>query len=287
MICQTLPKIIQPIIDNLPAIIISITDALLDNLPLLLSGIWALIKGIVAAIPSLLKALWEATKGALASTASHLKEWLSPVWNAIKEWFSSTWNSIKEWFSNLAQSVVDKVKNIFAKVKDAVLYPFKKAIEAVKDLFGGLKLSFPNIKLPHFAVSPKGWKIGDLLKGTIPKLEVEWYAKAMNNPMIMDEPTAFGVNARGQVMAGGEAGSEVVSGTNTLMNMISDAVAAQNDALVSYLQRLIQMLADYFPQILESMDRDFVFNDGTMAAYLAPAMDTELGRLKGRKDRGR
>ena len=42
---------------------------------------------------------------------------------------------------------------------------------------------------------------------SVPKLDVDWYAKAMNAPMIMNKPTAFGVNKDGQVMAGGEIGS--------------------------------------------------------------------------------
>jgi hypothetical protein len=81
------------------------------------------------------------------------------------------------------------------------------------------------------------------MKGKIPKLGIEWYAKAMNNPMIMTKPTVFGYNAAtGSLQAGGEAGSEVVSGTNTLMNMISTAVSGQNSELVMVLYRILEAI---------------------------------------------
>jgi hypothetical protein len=153
-----------------------------------------------------------------------------------------------------------------------------------------MKLEFPNIKLPHFSVSPSGWKIGDLLKGSIPKLSIQWYAQAMKNPMIMTKPTIFGYDgSTGQLMGGGEAGSEVVSGTNTLMNMIQGAVAAQNETLAYYLQNLIEMLSNYFPQILDGMEnpRLAVFDPNQAAAALAVPMNYQLGKLSTQKGRGR
>jgi hypothetical protein len=151
-----------------------------------------------------------------------------------------------------------------------------------------MKLEFPKIKMPHFSISPSGWKIGDLLDGSIPKLGIEWYAKAMNEPQIMTSPTVFGYNpATGKLKGGGEAGSEVVSGTNTLMNMISQAVASQNGGIIGYLQQLIAMLADYLPQIIANSGQDIVTEDGTIIAHFAPLFDEEFGRMKDREDRGR
>ena len=31
--------------------------------------------------------------------------------------------------------------------------------------------------MPHFGITPEGWKIGDLLKGSIPHLSIDWYAR--------------------------------------------------------------------------------------------------------------
>ena len=90
-------------------------------------------------------------------------------------------------------------------------------------------------------------------------------------------------------MGGGDgSGGEVVSGANTLMGMIREAVASTNEAVVYYLQKIIEILCDYFPQVLVALQNmKLVANDGTILAYYAPKFDKELGRIKDRKDRGR
>ena len=65
------------------------------------------------------------------------------------------------------------------------------------------------------------------------------------------------------------------------------AGAAQGNGLEQYFQRLIEMLADYFPRIVNGMDRPIEFNPNSMAAALAVPMNQELGRISVRKDRGR
>ena len=256
---------------------------------------------------------WEEVKTAFAeskvgkffiNTFNKAKEKAVAAWKDAKSKFSQRWEEVKSafaegkvgsYFKDTFTKAKDKAVSAWSNIKEKLAEPVEKAkqvisgiVDKIKGLFTNMKLKFPNIKLPHFSVKPAGWKIGDLLKGSIPKLGIEWYAKAMKTPMLMDKSTIFGYNsATGNFMGGGEAGSEMVGGTNTIMNMIKAAVAAQNDGVVYYLQRLIAILADYFPQVLASMDRDFVFNDGTMAAHLAPAMNVELGKIKSRKDRGR
>ena len=63
----------------------------------------------------------------------------------------------------------------------------------------------------------------------------EWYKKAMDNPMILNNPTIFGAMG-GKLLAGGEAGSEMVIGTNTLMETIRQAVAGlvSGDTNINY-----------------------------------------------------
>ncbi|MBR5003992.1 MAG: hypothetical protein IKY14_00835 [Erysipelotrichaceae bacterium] len=189
--------------------------------------------------------------------------------------------SVTDKFNSIKEKIITPIENARDKIKGIV--------DKIKGFFSGMKISFPHISLPHFSISPGGWKIGDLLKGKIPKLSIKWYQEAMQNPMIMTRPTIFGYDAgSGQLMAGGEAGSEVVSGTSTLMRMIQSAVAVQNEAIVYYLQKIIEILADYFPQVLDAlMNMGIVLDDGTLVGRLAPAMDIELGKIKIRKDRGR
>ena len=145
------------------------------------------------------------------------------------------WDTIKE----KAKALWENLKATFQRIGDAIMTPINKAKDFVKGVidkiksFFQFKVELPKIKLPHFAITPKGWKLGDLLKGSLPKLGIDWYAKAMNNGMILDNPTVFGVSRNGNLLGAGEAGSEVVVGTNSLMNMIRSATAGAGGVSVN------------------------------------------------------
>jgi len=98
----------------------------------------------------------------------------------------------------------------------------KKVADTLKDIFTG-NFKFPHIPLPHFSIYPQGWKISDLLSGTIPSLKIDWYAKAMDKGIVLDGATIFGMNANGQLMGGGEKGREIIIGEKSLMNAIRNA----------------------------------------------------------------
>ena len=257
-------------------------------------GVKQSISNIVNAIKNFLINTWNAIKTALSSVMTAIKNVISGVWdrigdsvmnvvNKIKSFFSSAWDGIKTTASKAWNEIFEKITSPIRKAQDTI----KGIVDKIKGFFN-FTVSLPKIKLPHFSIKPSGWKIGDLLEGSIPSLGIEWYAKAMKNPMVMTKPTVFGYNAEtGKLQAGGEAGAEVVSGAGTLMGMISAAVASQNEALVYAIERIIEILAVYFPQLLEALDMDIVLQDGVLVGRLAPKMNEELGRISARKDRGR
>ena len=94
----------------------------------------------------------------------------------------------------------------------------------------------------------------------VPHFSIDWYKKAMDDPMIMDQPTAFGINRSGQIMAGGEAGSEVVSGTDTLMGMIKGAVSSngisKEDLYSTIVEALVYVMKNYGLNLLLGIDAD-------------------------------
>ena len=262
-LCQVIPQIIQPIIDNLPSIIISIVSALVDNLPALIQGAISLIMGIVQALPQIIQALIDALPTVVEMLVTALlqnipalisgfiqvfigvagayKEIFASLTEVFPKVFEGIWGAVKnifapagDWFKEKFINAKDKIVGVFSNIKEKLSAPFEKAKDAIKSVvdkikgfFTNLKLTFPSIKLPHFTVKPSGWQIGDLLKGKIPSLGISWYAKAMNNPMIMNKPTIFGYDAgTGNLLGGGETGSELVVGTNTLLSMIKSAVAS-------------------------------------------------------------
>ena len=102
----------------------------------------------------------------------------------------------------------------------------------------------------------------------------------------MNQPTIFGYDdATNKFLAGGEAGSETVVGTQNLMDMIQTAVNSENNVMVQFFTRLIDLLEDFFPQVLENMGYDLVLDTGVLVAETAPQMDDELGKIFTRKGR--
>ena len=133
-------------------------------------------------------------------------------WDTIKKKASELWKNIQITFENIRKSISEKIEA----AKEAV----RKAIEKIKNLFD-FKFSWPKLKMPHFSVSGSANPLDWFSQG-VPKISVSWYAKAMKDGMILNSPTIFGMQ-NGRLLGGGEAGSEVVVGTNSLMNMIRQA----------------------------------------------------------------
>lgn len=277
-----------------------------QNFTMAINAIKTIISTVLNAIKTVITTVWNAIKKVVQTVMDGIKNVVSKVWNGIKNAVSSAVNAVKSTVSSVFNSVKSKVTSVFNSIKStatrvwngiktAITKPIETArdtikgiVDKIKGFFSGMSLSFPKIKLPHFSISPAGWKIKDLLEGSIPKLGIEWYAKAMNKPMVMTQPTVFGYNsASGQLMGGGEAGSEMVGGTNTVMQMISDAVASQNSGIVYYLKKIIDLLAQFFPNMLEALDISLVVDGEELATVLASPMNNALGKISLRKGRGR
>ena len=102
--------------------------------------------------------------------------------------------------------------------------------------------SLPKLKLPHPKIEGKF----SLDPPSVPHFSIDWYAKAMDAGMIMNRPTVFGYDAvSNKLMAGGEAGSETVVGTQSLMNMIQDAVNNSGNRDDGAIQALLEAIYNW------------------------------------------
>lgn len=135
-----------------------------------------------------------------------IKEKASAVWNTIKTTVNTVITNIKTAFNNLKASLINTFNSIkqtaqtvWTAIKLAITHPVEMAllgvrtvIEKIKGLFSNFNIKLPHIKLPHFSISPPGWKIGDLLQGKIPKLGISWYDKGG----IFKSPSIIGVGEK-------------------------------------------------------------------------------------------
>lgn len=81
----------------------------------------------------------------------------SAIWGKV----TAAANGIRDRFMAPINSLKDKVRGIVDKIKG----------------FFSFSVSAPHIPLPHFSITPAGWKLGDLLKGVKPSLSISWYAQ--------------------------------------------------------------------------------------------------------------
>lgn len=211
--------------------------------------------------------------------------WLWQNWDTVKAKASDVWDAISKFVGNMVDSAKQKFNEMVAKAnqefnnlktaasdiwngitstisgainkaKDAV----QTAIDKIKGFFN-FRVSWPHIPMPHFSISPAGWSVGDLLKGKIPSLGVDFYAKGG----IMTSPTIFGMNG-GRPMVGGEAGPEAVLplNKNTLGQIgagIQSATKNETGMILGMLETMISILE----AILEK-DPDIILDGDSIVA---------------------
>jgi hypothetical protein len=193
---------------------------------------------------------WTAIKSSVTKTVEEIKSSISGAWDGISEkvttvlntldsLVSTTWGTIESTVSSAVENVRSSISSGFEEAKSTVTSVFEtvastisekmnaaketvsSVVEAIKGFFN-FEFTWPHIPLPHINYT----LIEVPVLGTIPdptSLSIDWYAKAMKDGMILNNPTIFGM-MNGHLLAGGEAGSETVVGTSSLMNMIQAAV---------------------------------------------------------------
>lgn len=191
------------------------------------------ITNIFNAIRNTASSVWNSIKSTVSNVVTSIKNTAVNIFNALKNTVTNIWNGIRDAVSNVVNSVKNTISNvwggikntvsgIFDGVKNAIEGPMNRAKEIVKGVidsikgFFDFKFSWPNLPLPHFSISPKGWSIGDLVKGKIPSLGIKWHADGG----IFNRPTLLGDGTHGV----GEAGAEAVLPIDTLFGYIVDAM---------------------------------------------------------------
>lgn len=188
--------------------VITIIGTLISTVGTIISGIGAL-SGVITTMSTIFSGPVVLAIGAVVAAGVLL--WQN--WDTVKEKASALWEKISEVFNNIKNTISEKI--------DAAKTAVHDGIEKIKGFFN-FQFTWPKMKVPHFSVAgslnPINW-----LKDGLPKISVEWYAKAMNQPRILDGATIFGAS-NGKLLGGGEAGREVVMGYDRLKEMVGQNV---------------------------------------------------------------
>lgn len=232
------------------------------------------IKNTIATVFNTIKevasTVWNAIKEAISTVINTIKEVISNVFNAIKDFATNVWegiknviinpiknayNSIKTTIGNVKDNMVNtfnniksKVTSVFNTIKEKMTKPVETARDKIKGIVDKIKGFFdfefklPKMKVPKFGIKPKGWKVGDLMEGKIPKLSVTWNAEGG----IFRKPTIFNTaNAGPQGVA--EAGSEAILPLSRLEDWINTGfsrIVNNNYYSSEKIDRLIEVAED-------------------------------------------
>lgn len=147
---------------------------------------------------------------------------VTDITNKFVEWATSVdWTEVGRVAKACFSTIGSAIKAVWPIIETLIKW-IGKAIDIANDLFEG-KWELPKITLPHPYIKPRGWKIGDLLKGSIPSIGIDWYSKGYDG-LVLDGATIFGMNKNGEFMAGGERGREIIIGEDKLRSMMGGTV---------------------------------------------------------------
>ena len=233
---------ISTTISNIWNTIVGFLTPILDGIKNTFTTIWNTIKTVVSTainnIHTVITTVWNSIKSVISNVLNAIRTMVSNILNNVKSTFTSVWDSIKSTVSNVINGiestissglnsakstvtgVLNGIKSTFTSVWNGCKSIVSGAINKIKSIMN-FSWSLPHLKLPHISISGSF----SLTPPSVPHFGIEWYKKAMDDGMIMNQPTIFGYNAKSnQFLAGGEAGSETVVGTQNLMDMIQEAV---------------------------------------------------------------
>ena len=251
------------------------------------------IKGIAAAAMEGVKGYYSAgytfidnlTGGKLSAVANKFKSKMSEAKQAVLNKISEIKNSFSNGLGNAYSTVTNilgNIKNKFSNIMDSAKNIVSNAINRIKSFFN-FSWSLPHLKLPHISISGSF----SLTPPSVPHFGIDWYKKAMDDGMIMNQPTIFGYNAKSnQFLAGGEAGSETVVGTQSLMDMIRVAVDRNNTDLIDEVHALHVGMNDLMGLMYNKLSSlKVVMNTGELVGVLTDPIDEALGRKQIREGR--
>ncbi|HEL2035523.1 TPA: phage tail tape measure protein [Streptococcus suis] len=203
LVISTVWEVIKTVVETAINVVLGIITAVMQIINGNWSGAWETIKGVFSTvwngIQSIVQTILSAIQSYIGNVMSGISGTISNIWNAISGTVSNILNGISNTVSNIWNGIKNSISNAINGARDAV----SNAINAIKGLFN-FQIRWPHIPLPHFSISGSANPL-DWLKGGVPKIGIEWYAKGG----ILTKPTAFGMNGN-NLMVGGEAGNEAI-----------------------------------------------------------------------------
>lgn len=257
-------------------------------------GLWNGIKKVFSTVVDWIKENWVAMllflvnplAGVFKYCYDHFegfRNFVNNMVNSVKKAFTGAWEHIKNTFSKIGSffsGIWSSIKGTFTRLGTSIGNAISGAVKSgINGIIGMIE------KRINSAINLINGAIGIINK--IPKVNIKKIS-ALKMPRL----ETGGVLEKGQVGLlegnGAEAVVPLERNKKWISKVAEDMDSVQGGSDVVYtLQRLIDMLATYFPQMIDLMDKDVVLDDGTLVGKIAPKMNRQLAELQTANARGR
>lgn len=275
--------LVSGILKNLPGLITNILSAASSLLSGLAKGIMNLLTGhlsdpgkaagIMKSGLSIAKQIGLGLLQGIPQLLVAAVKLITVIPRAVLTLLGSLFNQVKATAGSKVSGIVSTIKTKFAAVKEAFLKPVRDAkaklgelSDKIKSIFNKLKLKI-SLKVPKVSVSGGKPPFGIAGKGSLPKFNVKWNNKAVNNPYMFDKATLFGA---------GETRDEILYGKDNLMRDIREASGGNIDYI-----KLTAAVVEAFKHITVVTTVD----GKEIARTTAPHMQKELETIQSRNNR--
>lgn len=236
---------IAPVVDEVSAVVVPVVqdvankvedgigkvgDVVAEVMPYIRQAVqiaWPVIQKVITAAVGVIKAVvppvFNTIRNIISTAMSAISAIVRTVWPMISRTISTAVKTIKTVIGGIS-SVVGRVRSAFNSIKSAMTNPIQTAQNTIRGTINRIKGFFPlhigkifsGLQLPHISVSGGSAPFGIGGKGSLPHFDVNWYAKAAQQPYVFDRPTLFGA---------GDVKDEMLYGRTNLLRDIKEATA--------------------------------------------------------------
>lgn len=189
------------------------------------SGIKTSVSTTVTNITDKVTSKWETAKTNVTNTVQSIKDGVVQKWNDLKTSVSSTVTLIANTIRSKFTVAKNNVTGIFSSIKASIEEKINNAKATVSSVIEDIKGFFdfewklPHLKLPHITLHKGVYPWGIFGQGEAPTVDIEWYRKAYDTPVMFTQPTVL-QTPQGLKGFGDSHGAEIVLGLNKLRELV-------------------------------------------------------------------
>lgn len=259
-------------------------------------GAWNGIKSAWSGVTNFFSGIWSGIKNAFSAVTSFFKNAFQGAWNAIKNVFSGVgsfftgiWNKIKSAFSAIGTKIGDAISGAVKKGINGLIGSAEKIINGFLKMVNGAigminkipGVNISKVKMVSFTRLAEG--------GVVDKPTPALFGEDGAEAVVPLENNTGWINRVAKQLHEFTVGSK--DDLSVMMSTRSVDLQGQQltemKAMNSKMDRIIGLLVQFFPELLEAFDVSMYLDGDLLVAGTAEKYDEALGRLAIKKGRGR